>query len=75
MAICAEAVLSVEPTLNLLVIKCLAGTANAVCAALDSMGLPDVLGTIAGDDTIFVALRSTDSTSTLAEKLRFILKK
>lgn len=75
MAICAEAVLSVEPSLNLLVVKCLSGTANAVCAALDSLGIADVLGTIAGDDTIFVALRSVESASSLADKLTGILKK
>lgn len=51
----ARSVLSVEVAMNLIVIKCYAGTANAACVALDSLHINGVVGTIAGDDTIFTA--------------------
>ena len=41
--------------MNLIVVKCYPGTANAACVALDSLHIPGVVGTIAGDDTIFTA--------------------
>ena len=58
----STAVVSVESAHTLVVIKTQIGMAQAVCAALDSTDRAGVLGTIAGDDTIFVATR-TDSVS------------
>ena len=55
----ARSVLSVEVAMNLIVIKCYAGTANAACVALDSLHIDGVAGTIAGDDTIFTACTDT----------------
>lgn len=49
-----ESIISVEYAVNMVCIKCCAGTAGAVCAAIDSARWIGVLGTIAGDDTIFV---------------------
>lgn len=43
---------------NMVVIKCPTGMAQAVCASIDNMKLPDILGTIAGDDTIFILMRT-----------------
>ncbi len=51
-------VISVDAAGNLLVIKTYPGMANAVCAAMDQIAFDGVVGTIAGDDTIFVAIRS-----------------
>ncbi|MCH5316386.1 MAG: arginine repressor [Eubacterium sp.] len=53
-----DSVLSVDYALNTVCIKCFPGMAGAACAAIDSMHWNDVLGTIAGDDTIFVLCRS-----------------
>ena len=53
-----EAVVSVSFAINIVVIKCNAGMAQAVCAKLDSADFESVVGTIAGDDTIFVVLKS-----------------
>jgi transcriptional regulator of arginine metabolism len=44
--------------MNTVVIKCHNGMAQAVCASIDSMQLSDVVGTIAGDDTIFILMRT-----------------
>lgn len=49
---------SIDYALNTVVIKCHNGMAQAVCASIDSMQLSDVVGTIAGDDTIFILMRS-----------------
>ena len=53
-----ESIISVEYAVNMVCIKCCSGTAGAVCAAVDSTKWIDVLGTIAGDDTIFVLCRN-----------------
>lgn len=53
-----ESVISVRTAGNLVVLKCYTGMGNAACAALDSMGFEHIVGTIAGDDTIFCAVES-----------------
>jgi transcriptional regulator of arginine metabolism len=57
---------------NLCVIKTPPGGANAVARALDAAGLPGVLGTIAGDDTIMVICREGVEGKTVARRLRTI---
>jgi transcriptional regulator of arginine metabolism len=52
-----ESIISVDFALNTVCIKCFSGMANAACAAIDSMKWNGVVGTIAGDDTIFVLCR------------------
>ncbi|MCD7903839.1 MAG: arginine repressor [Oscillospiraceae bacterium] len=52
-----ESVVDYDLAQNLLVIKTLPGLADAACAALDSMEIPNLVGSIAGDDTAFVAMR------------------
>jgi transcriptional regulator of arginine metabolism len=50
-------ILSMEFSYNIGVIKTLAGHADSVALALDKINMPEILGTVAGDDTIFVILR------------------
>lgn len=57
----SESIVSVDSALNTVCIKCFPGMAGAACAAIDSMNWAGVLGTIAGDDTIFVLCRSESS--------------
>lgn len=61
LSIIDSSVISVERAMNMVVVKTYAGMAQAVCAALDSMNFDFVVGTIAGDDTIFVVLKSEES--------------
>lgn len=68
-----ETIISIDYALNTVVIKCFSGMANAVCAAIDSMGLDEILGTIAGDDTIFILCRSEETASLFTKKLRTML--
>jgi transcriptional regulator of arginine metabolism len=60
---------SVEPAANLVVIKTPPGSAQLVGFALDGSGLPEIVGTICGDDTIFVACRSAKEAASLSSKL------
>ena len=68
-----ESIISIDYALNTVVIKCFAGMANAACAAIDSMELDEVLGTIAGDDTIFILCRSEENAENFTQKLRKML--
>ena len=68
-----ESVISINNAQNLVVIKTLSGMAQAACAALDSMNAPMVVGTLAGDDTAFIAMRSEQASKALMEKLRSVL--
>jgi transcriptional regulator of arginine metabolism len=63
----------VESNGALVVVRTKASTAMAVARALDEAGLPEVLGTIAGDDTIFVAPRRPRDGDAVAQKLRAVL--
>lgn len=65
-----KSVVSVEYAVNNIVIKTLSGMAQAAAAALDAMDFPEVVGTIAGDDTIIMVVRSEESARRLVYKLR-----
>ncbi len=66
----AEWVDAIIPAGNLLVLKTPPGSANLVANALDSAEVADIAGTIAGDDTIFVALADGIDAQAAAERLR-----
>ncbi len=66
----AQAVLSLDYAMNTVVIKCRAGLANAACVVLDEQEFGFVVGTIAGDDTIFVLTRTENHAVQLMELLR-----
>lgn len=65
-----EAVLSVDYAMNTIVLKCRAGMAQGTCAAIDSVNHQGVVGTIAGDDTIFILVRSEADARKLSKKFR-----
>lgn len=69
-----EGVTSVKTAQNLIVIKTLPGMASAALAAIDSMGLSDCVGTIAGDDTGFVAMSDNESAEHLLQYIVDMLK-
>ena len=71
--IVTEAVRSVDCAANIVVVKCRSGMADAACAALDEMALDWVVGTIAGDDTIFILLRTQKQAAGFAAQLRQLL--
>ena len=61
---------SVEYALNDVVVKCMSGMASSVCVALDTMYNDMMLGTIAGDDTVFIVTRSEAQASQLTNELK-----
>jgi arginine repressor len=61
---------TIEPAGNLVVIKTPPGSAHLVGVALDNAGLAEIVGTICGDDTIFVACRSSSDAEILAGKMK-----
>lgn len=65
-----KCVMSIEYAVNNIVIKTLPGMAQAAGAAIDSMELPEVVGSIAGDDTVMMVVRSEESARRLVYKLR-----
>ena len=64
-----EGFLSMDMAQNILVIKTVSGMAMAVAAAIDAMRLKEIVGSIAGDDTIMMAVRTTDDTRIVMDKL------
>ena len=72
-AIFSESVRGVDYAQNLVVVKCYTGMANAACAALDSIHWEGVVGTIAGDDTILVVMRSEAFAEKMIEDLNKLI--
>ena len=66
---------SMDMAQNILVIKTVSGMAMAVGAALDAMKWTELVGCIAGDDTVMCAVRSVDDTILLVEKIKKLLAK
>ena len=69
----AHFVRSYDHAENLLVIKTSPGTAHAVAVDLDAMQWEDILGTVAGDDTILVVTRSVQAIKQLHERFQVLL--
>jgi transcriptional regulator of arginine metabolism len=67
--LCAELLVSAEPSANLVVLRTPPGAAQFLASALDRAELPSVLGTIAGDDSVLVISRTPDGGEALAAKL------
>lgn len=65
-----EAVIAVDYAANILVLKCHSGMAQGTCVAIDSVKHDEIVGTIAGDDTIFVLTRSESDAKKLAKKFK-----
>lgn len=68
-----EGYLSVDRAENILVVKTVSGMAMAVAAALDSMNWSEVVGCIAGDDTIMAAIRTKEDALVVMDKIRKIV--
>lgn len=68
-----QSVVSIDHAQNLVVVKTLSGLADAACAAIDHMEAPGMVGSLAGDDTVFLAMRDTASAVELCRGLRTML--
>ncbi len=64
-----ETVENVDKANNIAVIKTCAGMAQGAAAAIDSMGRADIVGSVAGDDTIIIVMRTNDAAQSLCDTL------
>ena len=70
MRIFKDTVLSIEAAGNIVVIKTLNGSANAAAEVVDGLHIPDIAGSIAGDNTIFIAVRDQDAAVGIVTRFR-----
>ncbi|MBI1844270.1 MAG: ArgR family transcriptional regulator, partial [Actinobacteria bacterium] len=68
--VCSEWVVEVACSANIVILRTPPGSAHVVASALDRAGLTDVLGTVAGDDTVLVVVAEGVRGSEAAERLR-----
>ena len=69
-----DSVLSISSANNLIVIKTLSGSANVAAEALDSLHWPEVLGTLAGDNTILMIIRSNEEAPVIISRVQELMK-
>ena len=69
-----EGYVSMDIAQNILVIKSVSGMASAVCAAIDAMKMNEVVGSIAGDDTLICIIRTNDDAVMTMKKLRKLVE-
>ena len=72
-AIFRECVVSYDYAQNMLVIRTLPGLASAAASAIDAMGLSVVLGTLAGDDTVFAVMRDNNAAAAFYGEIKNLL--
>lgn len=68
----AESVVSMDSSNNLIVIKTIAGSAQAAASAIDSLGWEEIVGCIAGDDTILVVVRENQPVNDIINRFQQI---
>ena len=69
-----EGVTSFEMAQNIIVVKTMPGLASAACAALDGMGISGMLGSLAGDDTAILVMRTTEAAETLCDEIHRMMR-
>ena len=67
--ILTDSLVTVDSSGNIIVVKTLSGSANVAAEALDNLGWPDILGTIAGDNTIFIVTRNEANTTEITDRI------
>ena len=68
--ILSDSLVNVDSSGNMIVVKTLSGSANVAAEALDNLGWSEILGTIAGDNTIFIVVRNEADTAEITGRIR-----
>ncbi len=68
-----DTIISIDSAENIIVIKTLAGCAGPTCEAIDMQNHDNVLGTLAGENTIFVVCRSKETTQIVIDEIKKVL--
>ena len=69
-----DSIVQVEYSMNNVVIKTYPGLAQAVASAVDALNMHNILGCVAGDDTIIIVTRSVEDSADINEKIRELMK-
>lgn len=69
-----EGIISVDNAQNLVIVKTLPGLAPGACTALDAMHIDALVGSLAGDDTIFLAMRDVESATAFRRQIQDMLQ-
>ena len=69
-----DSIVSVDHACNIVVLKTYAGLAGAVAVGIDGMNMQQVLGCVAGDDTIMIVSRDVECATVIAERIRELMK-
>lgn len=69
-----NSVVSIEDAMNIIIIKTIPGAAQICASAIDYMGLENVAGTLAGNDSVFVAIKSLEAVSEIMEEFRKVIR-
>ena len=65
-----DAVLKIEAAQNIIVVKTMAGMANAIAVCVDSLQIKDIIGSVAGDDTILLVLKTSEKALSVEAELK-----
>lgn len=74
-AILSHSVISIDFAGNITVVKCYPGMANAACASIDALHFEKSIGSIAGDDTIFILNKTPEAAEELAQTIKKSIKR
>ena len=70
-----DCVISIRSAQNIVVVKTLAGNGNNAGTVIDKLNYPEIIGSVAGDDTVFAVCDTTESALMVVEKINSFLKK
>ncbi|MGN0940226.1 MAG: arginine repressor [Selenomonadaceae bacterium] len=68
-----DAVIAINFSENLIVLKTLPGTANAVASTIDGVKWPEIIGTVAGDDNILIVVKPKEKTAEITKKIESMI--
>ena len=71
--ILTDSLISVDHAGQIIVVRTLSGSANVACEAIDTMQWPEILGTIAGDNTIFIVVRNAGDADKIGARIRRLI--
>ncbi len=69
-----DAVIKIESAKNIVVVKTLSGMANAIAVCVDSLNHNEIVGSVAGDDTIIIVTKDDDVAEAMAQNLKIAFK-
>ncbi len=69
-----DSILSIDCASSIVVLRTLTGAANAACAAIDALDFKEIVGTIAGDDTIFILTRDQEKMKDLVNRFKKLIE-